>query len=213
MLIDIKRKIIFVAGLKTGSTSVENMFQHMADIRIVRSEWGKHDAVHQIKQKFAWLFEKIPFDEFFVWGVIREPRDWLWSLYKSHRHENFAADPRLYTGNMNFEEFLDDWCARNFSQVIPQHLKFEDENDNLVCDALIPFERLEEGLKHMAVRYDAGGVVPKKLNASPVIETDESFLAARDQIAERYARDYEIHQWAGDQFEAGVFGSSADFQA
>ena len=166
MLIDLKRRIIFIAGLKTGSTTIERLFAKQVDIRITRSEWGKHHGVRQVCDRYSWIFDIHPLEDFYIWGVIREPKDWLLSLYRSHQHEKFKNKPTLYTGNMNFREFFRDWRGANKRQSALQRDRFL-KNDELCVHHIIPFCRLNEGVRRMAPLYDVELSQVPNLNKSP----------------------------------------------
>lgn len=166
MLIDIKRKTIFVAGLKTASTSIEHRLSPHADIRLTRSEWGKHDSVAQIQAKFDWLFLEEPWETFFAWAVIRDPIDMMRSLYWSHKREDFAAEPTLYTGGMDFDTFLDEWTELNSDQCRPQSDRFMTAQGRYGLDLLLPYDMLHDALPLVAPRYGLREILLPRMNVS-----------------------------------------------
>lgn len=193
MLIDIKRRMIFIAGLKTGSTSIERVLGPEADIRIVRTEWGKHDSLAIVQSKYEWLFRNTPINSFFKWGVIREPSDWLWSLYKSHKDPKFSDRPEIFTGNMQFDEFFFEWRRRNGDQCAPQHTRFLDRQGNLSMDLIIPYDMLEIGMKNILHRCGLDSANLPRLNESPSGYIQKEGLAkVLPNIKTEYERDFEI---------------------
>ena len=119
-------RFIFIANLKTGSTAIEEAIAHHADIRLLRTEWGKHMGIGEIESRFSWLFSEIPFDEYTVIGVTRDPIEWLVSIYRSHLDPKFDGVP-VSTAGMSFDEFLDTWCEANSTGVnaVTRHLRYE----------------------------------------------------------------------------------------
>jgi len=207
LLLDLKRSLIFVAGVKTGSTTVERIYEKQVDIRIVRSEWGKHDSIAEIRQKYNWIFRVTPVEDFFVWGVIREPVDWLSSLYRSHKDPKFASTGNLYTGGMTFSEFYDVWRLKNSGQSAPQINRFLDEKGEFAIDFLVPFERLQEGIQAMAPRYGMTLSEIPHLNKSPVVDDctslNETIIGA---IHRDYRADYEYYERASRNSSMAVDG-------
>lgn len=201
MLIDIKRKIIFIAGVKTGSTTIENIFEKKVDIRIVRSEWGKHNGIADVKKRYPWIFEIHPISEFFIWGVVREPFDWLHSMYRSHKDDKFSGNQNLYTGNISFEKFINDWRDKNVGQSIPQHDRFSDEDGKIAVSLLIPFDRLREGINMVAPKYGEHASDIPHLNRSPrVQEFPELSEALTQKITQEYALDIALYQRVSEDF-------------
>src|ERR1700742_714787 len=89
MLLSLSRKFIFVANLKSASSTIEAAIADWAEIRLTQTRFGKHDGLTQISQKFVWAKRYVPYEEFFVFGVIRDPVDFLLSLYNSHNKSAF----------------------------------------------------------------------------------------------------------------------------
>ena len=89
MLLSLSHKFIFVANLKSASTAIESAMGDKAEIKLSATKFGKHDGLSAISNKFAWIKRYIPYEEFFVFGVIRDPVDYLLSLYNSHQKPAF----------------------------------------------------------------------------------------------------------------------------
>ena len=197
MLIDIKRKLIFVAGIKTASTSIERLLEKRVDIRIVRSEWGKHDSLAEIQQKYAWLFQRVDYTSFFKWGVVRDPSDWLWSIYSSHSDEKFASNPNLYTGDISFDEFLGVWCRKNAGQIVPQHKRFLGESGQMEANLLIPLDMLHLGLQLVAPKYgvDISNIPELKVSHKKKTEPEER-QKMKQFIQAQYTEDLALFERA-----------------
>jgi hypothetical protein len=108
---------------------------------------GKHVTIGQIIDRFSWLFAEVRLSEFFVFAVLRDPVDFMLSMYNSHRDPSFATDPRLYTGNQSFTQFLQRWVPANADQVRPQYERLLDHQGHIGVDYVISYENLAKGLE------------------------------------------------------------------
>ena len=165
MLISLSHKFIFVANLKTGSTSIERALRPNSQICMERSEWGKHISLGQVESRFGHVFELIPRSDFFAFGALRDPVDWMVSLYQSHRSFQFRGTP-LDTSDMTFEEFLDKWVAANADQAIPQITTLLDGKNEFGVDFVLRFEKLEEDLASVCALLGVPRVRLSRENAS-----------------------------------------------
>jgi hypothetical protein len=192
MLISLSKKFIFVANMKTASTSIEKCLRPYCEICMDRSEWGKHISVGHAELRFARVFEWIPRFEFFAFGAIREPVDWLVSLYQSHRGSQFRGTP-LDTSDMSFEQFLDLWVAANPDQTIPQVTTLLDTRHELAVDFIIRHEKLVEDFAAVCAlldipRFDLPHENPSV--ALPMAGVGPQHYA--DRIRAEYACDFQI---------------------
>src|SRR2546423_8803536 len=89
MLLSLSHKFIFVANLKSASSSIERALAQYAEFRATKTNWGKHDDLSTISRKFGWIRKYVPREEFFVFGVIRDPVDFILSLYNFHSRSAF----------------------------------------------------------------------------------------------------------------------------
>lgn len=190
MIISIEKKFIFVANLKTASTSIESALRPHGDIVVRRSELGKHLAFSEIQKRFSWLFEVLDEQVFFKFGVIRDPVDYTISLYRSHMDEKFRDSPGLYTGNMSFEEFLEQWVPKNRGQMQPQINKFKDQNGEYALNRLIFFEDLKKSFPQVMKEVGIPEIELPNLNVSPgsKVEVDDFSVSIIKNI---FSEDYE----------------------
>lgn len=189
MIISIEKKFIFVANLKTASTSIEAALRPHGDIVVRRSELGKHLPYAEIQKRFRWVFSAISESEFFKFGVIRDPLDYALSLYKSHRDEKFKNNHRLYTGDMSFDDFLEKWVPNNKGQLQPQIDRFVDINGNLALDQLIIYSDLEKKFPEVMSKVGIPEIELPNMNVSPKSDVDVTD-SARLHIATLMGRDY-----------------------
>jgi hypothetical protein len=93
-------------------------------------------------------------NEVFVFGVIREPVDYVISMYNAHTKPRFQARPGLYTGDMSFEQFMSVWVPGHLDQLKPQISRFTSADGKVATNLLITFDRLHEGLEIVAQRLN-----------------------------------------------------------
>ena len=189
MLLSLSHKFLFVANVKTASTSIEATLGGFAEVRIKKTEFGKHNPLTQISRKFEWVKRYVPYDEFFVFGVIRDPIDHLLSLYNAHSREvlRSAAVP---TRGRDFDWFLDVWCKDNWQAEL-QSPRFIDRNGRFAMSHLIDYKNLSEEFTQVCAHLKLEGKVLKHLNISPENLTRDNLTPAQIARVERdYAQDY-----------------------
>ena len=168
MIINLRQNFIFLATLKTASTSIEAALRPRAEICLMESRFGKHMTVAQMMTNLGWLFAEQDIRKFLIFGVVRDPYDFMLSLYNSHNSAHFKENaPRLYTGGMTFTGFLDRWVPDNASQVIPQYRRFLDAAGKIGANYVVSYERLSEGLDTIMDRLGRDRLIGlKSLNTS-----------------------------------------------
>ena len=149
MLISCRKKFLFIANLKTASTSIEATLKPFSEIALTKSEEGKHMPFRVIEQRFGRMFSR-PNHNFLIFGVMRDPVDLILSLYNSHTEAKFRDYPYLYTGSMDFNQFITEWTNKNADQIQLQLTRFLDNQGNIGANYIISYERLAEGLNHVA---------------------------------------------------------------
>jgi len=194
MLLSLTKKFLFIANLKTASTSIERVLGTYSEIRLSQSRFGKHQSFAEFAERFRWILNLANVNDLFIFGVMREPVDYVLSLYNSHRVEQFRSSPKLYTGNMDFTQFIAEWVPKNVDQLRPQHSRFTSAEGRLVTNLLISFQKLEAGMEMVADRLQVRELLSlPKTNPSPtgIGRAD----LTREQIAwinARFERDREF---------------------
>lgn len=190
MLISLSRKFIFVANLKTASTSIESALARYAEIRLTRSEWGKHWPLDEMEGAFPRLFAECPRSKFFVFAVIRDPIDWLRSLHRSHKSTTFEGTD-LSTMNLSFPLFVDEWMPAHGDQVLPQTSRFTDTDRNIVVDYLIEYSRLGEDFSAVCSILGLPEIELGVENRSVDIDAGAQLGDQREALLRsKYSRDY-----------------------
>lgn len=191
MLIGLSKKFIFIASLKTASTTIEEVLGKYAEICLVESPFGKHMTFATMEKRFSWLFEEVPLSKFFVFGVIRDPVEFALSLYNSHRADEFNDRPTLFTGNITFEEFRTVWVQCNQGQAQPQSNYFIDSSGENRANYVISYDHLVDGLNNV---FHKLGLPPEQIptsNKSPQGLTKDDLT--QDDIQwchQHYHKDY-----------------------
>jgi hypothetical protein len=187
MLLSLTRKFLFIANLKTASSSIEKVLSPYADLRLLQSQYGKHLSYMDFAEHFKWLLNRTDINELFVFGVIRDPVDYAVSIFNSHHSEHFRKSAKLYTGGMSFADFIAKWVPKNADQLRPQITRFTSAEGRLVTNFLISFDKLHEGLQIVAERLKVPELMklPKE-NTSPKAITRDELTA--EQVAWLEAR-------------------------
>lgn len=212
MLISLTKKFVHIANLKVASTSIERALRPFSEIALAESRFGKHMPLAEVETRFSWLFQFLARKEFLVFGAIRDPVDYVLSLYNSHSDDKFRDDTQLYTGRMDFDEFLSDWCVRNSDQLAQQHRRFLTRRGTIGANYIISFPKLQEGLQFIATMLQVPNLVTiGQCNASMQrVSRAELNCSHFDWINERFAADYEfIQRYCDCYMSTADNGSSA----
>ncbi|MBV8976620.1 MAG: hypothetical protein JO261_16200 [Alphaproteobacteria bacterium] len=189
MLLSLSRKFIFVANLKSASSAIEAVLGPKAEIRFSQTQFGKHDGLSVISQKYSWVKRYVPYEEFCVLSVVRDPVDYLLSLYNSHHKPDFDGKPHSTKG-LSFDDFLETWCGRSW-QARPQHLRFVDSHGRFKLSHLLRFENLEAEFAAICKTLRVGRLELPHRNPSPAVLTRQDLSASQiATVRERYAEDY-----------------------
>jgi hypothetical protein len=188
MLLSLSHKFVFVANLKSASSSIERALGPFAECRLTRTNWGKHDDLSAISKKFKWIRKYVSPEDFFVFGVIRDPVDFILSLYNFHTLPGFDGK-RHSSKNLTFDEFWRTWCVKSW-QAKPQHLRFTDRSGKFRASHIVEFSELGAEFPRICERLGVTATL-QQMNISPnVLTRADLSLEQVEQIKERYAADY-----------------------
>lgn len=191
MLLSFTHKFIFIANVKTASTSIEATLAPFAEIRLRKTEFGKHAPLTMISRRFEWVQRYMPYEDFFVFGVIRDPVDHMLSLYNAHSRAVLkgTATP---TRDMDFDTFLNVWCKDNWQAEL-QSRRFADRNGRFKVDHLIDYVKLTSEFGQVCARLNLGDVTLKHLNISPEnLNRDQLTPKQIARVGRDRAADYEL---------------------
>ena len=192
MLISWSKRFVFLANLKTASTSIEVALGSLAEIRLDRSEFGKHFNYKDVISRFDWVFHKLPFDDLFSFGVIRDPVEYMISLYNSHTDPIFDNSD-LSTRNMSFRDFLDIWCYTHSYQTRSQGDMFTDKDGYIKVKYIIPFNKLDVYFQDMCSLAALPNVTLTHENRSAEVITINNISdSICEEIRQKYKSDLYI---------------------
>jgi len=194
MLISLSKKFVFIAGLKAASTAIESALKSSAQLALIEAQFGKHQPFNEIEARFAWMLGRIEPAELFVFGVMRDPIDYMISLYNSHTAPRFKGDPDLCTAGMDFDRFLGEWTVRNRGQIQQQYLRFLDRKGRIAANYIISYDRLEDGLRFVSERIGVESLLPLGWENESNGPLDRSSLTEEQsgRIEAHFVRDREI---------------------
>ena len=201
MLLSLNKKFLFIANLKTASTSIERVLSPHCELRLTQSNHAKHQSFVEFADRFKWMLSLTNIEDLFVFGVIRDPVDFVLSLYNSHKREQFKDNPRLYTGDMDFARFITQWVPRNADQLKNQYLRFVSAEGRLITNLLISYDKLDAGLEIAANRIGVPELTKlPRANASPEgTKRDELTREQVEWIEARFRRDREFIEHHADR--------------
>lgn len=190
MLLSLSRKFIFVANLKSASSAIESALAPKSDVKFTQTQFGKHDGLSQISNKFAWIKRYVPYEDLFVFAVMRDPVDYLLSLYNSHQKGEFDGKAHSTKG-MSFDDFLEAWCAKSW-QAKPQHRRFTDDHGRLKMSHIVLYDDLADEFPQICARLKLGWTELERKNPSPAVLSRNDLTAAQIELVKaRYGEDYE----------------------
>ena len=192
MLISLEHRFIFIANLKTASTSIEAALQPFAQVRMLTTEWGKHQSLKHTELNYHHIFRIIPRQEFRVFAVIRDPMEWLGSLYRAHMAPYFQGTIKD-TSSYSFPDFLVHWCPFYPEQMVPQTARLTDQHGQFAADFVINYHRLQEDFGAVCDMLGLPRITLRIENKSVDIHRDLPVDGMTKATIERiYRADYDL---------------------
>lgn len=194
MIISIAHRFLFLANIRNASLAIEEALRPLGDIVMSETAFGKHDGLASIQQKYSFIFDQLPLDRFLIFGVMRNPVDFVLSVYNNHARDAFDDQPQSTKG-MTFEEFWTEWRQAHRWMLVPQHERFLDKDGTMAVNFIVHFDKLETQLAQMF--REAYGVElaldMQHLNVSPKVLTADQLSAAQiEDIETCYAEDIRL---------------------
>lgn len=187
MLLSLSNRFVFIANVKTGSSAIESALGRHAEFSVTQTKFGKHDDLSAISRKFPWVKKYVPFDQFFVFGVMRDPVDRIISLYNFHTRTGFDGKPHS-TKELTFDQFLADWCVRSW-QARAQGPRFSDSYGRFRVSHVVQYEKLAEEFPKICRHLGLKAELPKR-NVSPIVIRRRDLTSEQiAQIEARYVAD------------------------
>ena len=206
MLIGIEKRFIFVSNTKSASTSVEKALSPFSEVILGGTPKEKHisirDFLANADQFVGGYLNDFDPDEFFKFGIMRDPLEWIGSWYR-YRISNKVADP--LPKNMSFEEFWErrDWnVVKRDGSPFLQCDKFCDNQGKPMVDVIIPFNDLPNFFGKICNELGIDSPLGK-LNISnrKELEVPQDIL---EELMQHYAKDYELLELSKELNEIGM---------
>ena len=191
MLIGIKKKFIFVANSKTASTAIEFALAPYAEINHTGTPQRKHISWINVLEEYKSIFQQpgCSPQEFFKFGVIREPVEWVMSWY-NYRLGNQDVEHPLRS-DMTFEEF---WSGADWVKNITQMEHFLDSSGSCAFDLLIPHEAIAGVFPKVLRILRLSDFSPPQKNVSrKTIRRTDISESLEIEINEHYEKDCEAY--------------------
>lgn len=195
MLIGIRQRFVFAANTKAASSAIERALAPYAEIQRTLLPAQKHASLDEIACTYAPLLQRLGVDpaEMFVFGIVREPVDWLLSWYRYRRGNRVEAP---LPPEMSFEDFFRarDWnIVRADGRPYLQSDVFADRTSTFARPTLYAYERLAEHWPRIA-RKIAGRDLPlARVNVSRLDDRPALSDAFAAELADFYAADHALH--------------------
>ena len=175
---------LFVANLRTASSSIHMALDRAATVILYETGKGKHYPLSEVYRRYG--TERI--DPLFKWAVIRRPVSYLWSLYEFHKAPAFDGKPHSTKGK-SFEDFY--FGDTHGWMTVPQWTRFLGPDGTYDLDFLVSMDQLSEGFSYVKFRLGLPNVVLPRVNQSGSSGAAEIPPDLEERIRSDYSVDYE----------------------
>ena len=206
MLIGVRKRFVFVANTKTASTAIEQVLAEHAEIMRGGGPARKHIGMRDILREYNFLFgrSKHAPETYFVFGVMREPLDWIGSWFR-YRKGNQVENP--LPAEMSFAQFWarNDWnITRRDGRANLQSDRFTAADGTVLADVVIPYHELDSYLGEICAVLNIKAPMPKR-NVSRIREIGEEIPPELlDAMRAHYAEDYALFEQLDEINAAGM---------
>jgi len=191
LIISDEPNLIFVAVPKTGSCSIEEALQPLANTKLMR-QFNKHATSMRLERELPvqrWM-------KAYKFAFVREPYAWMHSWYR-FRQRDVLSNPdhtfnKRYTGNISFNEFVHTFSSNELmlkqSDFIARH------NGELLVDFVGRYETLQEDFNRICERLRLDEQKLPQVNVSKPVTTNDEVLDATSIgiINEYFSQDFEM---------------------
>jgi hypothetical protein len=203
--VSIEHSFVFVHIPKTGGTSIQEALRRCA-IKLALVGMSTAEQREKLGITDAWLHH-IPaielrrilgtsvWDSFYKFTFVRNPWDWLVSLYHFQRTQ-FAASAdfrRMWpetAARFATTHSLGEWLRAGPSPV-PQHNRIVDREGRLLVDFVGRFEEIERDFSHVQQRIGVTASLPHLLRSDHRPYREYYDHDTRDLVARQYRCDVE----------------------
>lgn len=209
MILSLDKKFIFLHVNRAAGSSITmtlkpygtrprkaKLTRFLTKYALLRDPAQMNFAAHMTAREVRSLLPDGMFDEFFTAAFVRNPYDWLVSLYnvfkksKSHRHRKIVSA-------MSFSEYID-WEAARGKRSLGRFVT--DQSGEVVVDFIGRFERLQQDYEALCERI---GVESQKLPVASTARPHADYRTyyddeTRTKVAEHWAADIELFNYSFD---------------
>ena len=190
MLISAQHRFVFIASAKSASTSIEKVLRPFSDIAI--TDRLKHMPAESVIRNFRFYFNsfgRLGHRQFFKFGVVRDPVEWVISWYNYRSRDKLRGNPR-YTGDISFDQFWGRWEEQRLGT--PTRC-FRGRKGECLMDYLIRFEELTEGFERVirALGLEGTSALPlENKSKMSLVDRDRLDTALVNDMKEFFKDDY-----------------------
>lgn len=193
MLVFWEQRLAILATPKTGSTAIEAALDSMAEIAIQRPPALKHTTVQDYHRHVGPYLHSAAGEPFTLVALMREPKSWLGSWYRTLQREDVEGSRRSTRG-LSFDRFVNDWC----DDPQPEHAAVGSQSaflaplDGRGTDHLFRYEEIGRFTHFLEDRLGHEIILPR-LNVSPDANLDLS-LATEARLRKAAAADFALYE-------------------
>lgn len=192
MLVFWDQRLAVLATPKTGSTAIEAALYPLAALAVQNPPALKHTTVRAYQTHIRPYLESAARAPFTAVALMREPRDWLGSWYRTRHSDEFDEDP-VSTRGMSFDAFVRGWCSDAPSPPadVGSQADFLDPGTGPGLDRIFRYDEIDSFTQFLEERLDCEVVLPR-LKVSPSAEMSLS-ASTEALLARAGARDFALY--------------------
>ncbi|MEY4984602.1 MAG: hypothetical protein RIR62_2868 [Pseudomonadota bacterium] len=196
MLVFWEQRLAILATPKTGSTAIEAALDSMAEIAIQRPPALKHTSVRDYHRHLGPYLQAASGTPFTLVALMREPKSWLGSWYRTRQRDDVAGLPDSTQG-ISFDRFVNDWCdaPQPAHAAVGSQSAFLAPLDGRGADHLFRYEEIGRFTDFLEDRLGHEIILPR-LNVSPDANLDLS-PATEARLRAAAAADYALYDSLG----------------
>lgn len=193
MLIFWTQRLVFLATPKAGSSAIETALEPLADVAVTRPPVLKHVTAAEFHAHFQPFLGAKSGDCFTTVALMREPLDWLRSLYRFRLRDHL--DELQSAQSYRFEDFVRDFIddpRAGFADVTSQSAFLCDAAGAPLVNRIFPYEQMDDFVHFLEDRLDFAITLPR-VNVPPAVETGLS-AATETALHEAMAADFALYE-------------------
>jgi len=195
MLISVRRKVVYFALPKTGTTAVERALENHVEIKLAGHPSIKHSNYRKYRRFILPFLEAsaAKTEGLETCCVVREPLSWLRSWY-TYRQRPEIDGKRNSTRGVSFAQFIEGWLSEDppqYARVGLPSAFVADEDGTVGVDRLFRYENLGPFVAYLEDRFRAK-LEFERINVSPRLDADLPAELKRRLETER-AGEFELY--------------------